>query len=256
MVELNRAISPIGFGAFKIGRTEGAKYPLPYALPDFEAASHLLNMLPDLGIHYVDTAPAYGVSEDRVGRAIGHRRGEFFISTKVGECFEAGRSTYDFSEPAVRASIDRSRKHLRTEVLDLVFVHAHRGDVEVVTQTDVVETLCRLRDEGVVAAIGLSAYTEEAFRLGFAWADAIMLEYHPDAPSLAAVIEDAARRGLTVVVKKPLASGRLEPEHALGFVLSNPGVRSLVIGSLNLDHLAQAVRIANKVRVERNAGMD
>ena len=40
-----------------------------------------------------------------------------------------------------------------------------------------------------------------------------------------------------VVVKKPLASGRLDPGEALRFVLSEPGVASAVVGTLSLDHM-------------------
>ena len=248
MAGIGRAVSPIGFGAFKIGRTEGAKYPLPYDLPDFDQAARLLDGLLDLGIRYLDTAPAYGVSEERIGRAIGHRRAEFLLSTKVGETYDNGRSTFDFSERAVRESLDRSRARLRADTLDLVFVHAQHDDVDVLIHSDVVSTLRKKREEGVVAAIGLSGYTEPAFRLGLEWADALMIEYHPLDRSLEPVIAEAARRGVAVMVKKPLASGRLDPEQAIEFILSNPGVTSVVVGSLNLDHLAEAARIARRVR--------
>ena len=53
-------MSPIGFGAFKIGRNEGIKYPQGYDLPDDARVERLLNEVLDLGINYVDTAPAYG----------------------------------------------------------------------------------------------------------------------------------------------------------------------------------------------------
>ena len=60
-------LSPIGFGAFKIGRTEGAKYAEAYSLPSDAEATALVHAVLDLGITLIDTAPAYGVSEERVG---------------------------------------------------------------------------------------------------------------------------------------------------------------------------------------------
>ena len=66
----NLNVSPIGFGAFKIGRNAGIKYPSAYDLPDQRAVNLLLGGVLDLGITYFDTAPAYGLSEERLGRAL------------------------------------------------------------------------------------------------------------------------------------------------------------------------------------------
>jgi aryl-alcohol dehydrogenase-like predicted oxidoreductase len=62
-------VSPLGFGAFKIGRNQGIKYPSSYDLPDEKSVSRLLNELLDLGITYIDTAPAYGLSEDALDQS-------------------------------------------------------------------------------------------------------------------------------------------------------------------------------------------
>src|SRR5882724_2716809 len=78
------AVSPIGLGALKIGRNQKVKYRAPYELPDRTAVETLLNGILDLGINYIDTAPAYGLSEERIGEALGSRGGEFVVSTKVG----------------------------------------------------------------------------------------------------------------------------------------------------------------------------
>ncbi len=121
--------SPLGFGAFKIGRNQKVKYPQGYDLPDESAVARLLNGVLDLGILLIDTAPAYGFSEERIGAAVAHRRREFLLSTKVGETFENGISTYDFSGPAIRASVERSLRRLRTDVLDLVFLHSPGDDL-------------------------------------------------------------------------------------------------------------------------------
>lgn len=234
-------MSAIGFGAFKIGRNEGIKYPEGYALPTDAQAEALLNGVLDLGITYVDTAPAYGVSEERIGRFLAPRRDEFMVSTKVGETFENGRSTYDFSEPAVRASIDRSRRRLGRDVLDLVLVHAPRNDVEILQQTQVVATLMELRDRGIVRHIGFSGHTEPAFAAALDWADAIMVEYHEKDATLGPVMSKAAARGVTVIVKKGLASGTLNARSAAQFVFRHPAVRSLVVGSLSLSHLRELI---------------
>src|SRR5690606_15281931 len=95
--------------------------------------ARLLNAILDLGINYIDTAPAYGLSEERIGRAIAHRRDEFVISTKVGERFEDGTSYYEFDRSSVESSLANSLQKLRTDVLDIVFIHAPADDVRVLT---------------------------------------------------------------------------------------------------------------------------
>jgi aryl-alcohol dehydrogenase-like predicted oxidoreductase len=237
-------VSPVGFGAFKIGRNEGIKYPRGYDLPDERAVERLVGSVLDLGINYIDTAPAYGLSEQRLGRALAGRRGACVVSTKVGETFAEGRSVYDFSAAAVRASVERSLRRLARDVLDLVFVHAAGDDLAVVRESDAVPALEALRSAGLVRAIGLSAKTVEGARAALEWADAIMVEYHLDDRRAAPVIAEAAGADVGVVVKKGLASGRLDPEPAVRFVLDTPGVGSLVVGSLSIDHLRDHVRVA------------
>jgi aryl-alcohol dehydrogenase-like predicted oxidoreductase len=240
-------VSPIGYGAFKIGRNEKTKYAASYALPDEQAVDRLLNGLLDMGISYIDTAPAYGLSEERIGRAIGRRRGEYTISSKVGETFASGQSQYDFSAAAVRASIEQSLRRLKTDVLDVIFIHSDGNDLAIQQSTDAVPALVELKRQGLVRAIGLSGKTPDGARLALDWADVIMVEYHAEDPSHGPVIAAAGERGVGVVVKKGLASGRLPAETAIGFVLANPGIASLVIGGLKLEHFRTNIAIAAQV---------
>jgi aryl-alcohol dehydrogenase-like predicted oxidoreductase len=243
------AVSPIGFGAFKIGRNQGVKYPSGYDLPDEAAVATLLGGVLDLGINYVDTAPAYGLSEARIGRALAGR--DFVLSTKVGETFEDGRSTYDFSAEAVRASVERSRARLGRERLELVFIHAHADDVAILRDTPVVATLAALQRDGLIGAIGFSGKTVPAARLALDFADVLMIEYHLEDRSHAEIIAEAARRGVGVVVKKGLASGRLPAADAIAFVLGTAGVCSLVIGGLDLHHIRENLAIAERAGASR-----
>ena len=236
--------SPLGFGAFKIGRNQKIKYPQPYDLPGEPEVTRLLNGILDLGVTLIDTAPAYGLSEERIGNVIAHRRREFVLSTKVGETFENGSSTYDFSAAAIRQSIERSLRRLRTDVLDLVFLHSPGNDLEILTRTDAVATLQELKQDGLVRAIGLSGKTVEGAQHALAWADALMVEYHLGDRSHEPVIKEAARHGLGVIVKKGLAAGHLPPADAIRFVLANAHVSSLIIGGLNLAHIAENVAVA------------
>ncbi len=238
------AVAPIGFGAFKIGRNQSIKYPHDYALPDDAEAGRILDGVLELGINWIDTAPAYGASEERIGRHLHTRRDEFVLSTKVGETFDEGRSHYDFSRSAVQESVARSLRRLRTDVLDVVFVHSDGRDETIQRQTDVVETLQDLKSAGATRAIGFSGKTVAGARLALEWADVLMVAYNAADRSHEAVIAEAGRRGVPVIVKKGLASGHLPPEHAIRFVLGHPDVTLLLVGSLNLQHLREDLRIA------------
>jgi len=241
-------LPPLGFGAFKIGRNQGIKYATPYELPDLAAVAALLHGVLDLGCTYLDTAPAYGISEERIGQSLGHSPHDFSLSTKVGETFVDGQSSYDFSRTAVEASLQRSCERLQTDVLDIVFIHAHARDFEILQQTDVVAVLREWREKHKIRAIGLSGKTPEAAQLALEWCDALMVEYHLQDPSHAAVMAEAAQRGIGVIVKKGLASGALPAAEAIRFVLANPHVTSLVVGGLSLEHFAENWRTAIAAR--------
>ncbi len=239
-------VSPVGFGAFKIGRNEGIKYADGYDLPDEDSCARLLNEVLDLGIDLLDTAPAYGISEERIGRHLAGRRDEFTLTTKAGETFENGVGRYDFSAEGIDASVDRSLSRLRTDRLDVVFVHSNGDDQAILDAGDALDVLVRRRDRGDIRSIGFSGKTVDGHLAAIATGvvDCLMVEYHELDTTQRPVLEAAASAGVGVLVKKGLASGRLEPETAIPFCLASPGVASVVIGSLRAENLAHNLQIA------------
>lgn len=242
--------SPIGFGAFKIGRNLKTKYAAPYDLPSDEDAGTLLNGVLDLGITLIDTAPAYGLSEERIGRHLNDRRGEFVLSTKVGETFTGGESNYAFDRQSVSASIDRSLGALQTDHLDLLFIHSAGNDLALLESTDVLETLLDRKTAGDIGRIGFSGKTNDGASAALATGaiDALMVAFSPDDRASADVLDAAAKLGVDVFVKKGLGSGRVSADEAIPFCLAHPSVRTLVIGSLSLEHMAANCRIAEATR--------
>lgn len=241
-------VTPIGFGAFKIGRNEGIKYPTGYALPDEPAVERLLNTVLDLGINYIDTAPAYGLSEERIGKFLSHRRAEFVLSTKVGETFAEGRSNYDFSAEGVRNSVERSLQRLKTDCLDLVFVHSDGNDDRILHETDCLSTLADLKSRGLIRNVGFSGKTVEGARSAIASVDVLMIEYHLEDQSHAEVIAEANQHGIGIVVKKGLAAGHLPPADALRFLFTKSDVTSVVIGGLNSQNIAYNILSVKELR--------
>ena len=243
---LGRPVTVLGWGAFKIGRNEGIKYPTPYDLPSDAEARSLIHAVIEMGIGVIDTAPAYGLSETRIGEAMGGRRDSIFLSTKAGETFEDGRSAWDFSERAVEVSVARSLDRLRTSRVDCVWVHSNGSDTAILREGGALRALERGRSRGLCAAIGFSPKTPDgAFAaLDDDRVDALMLEFHPRDDSMLPVIREAHRTGRAVFVKKPLASGHLSPAEAMPWILRHPEVTCVVVGGLNADRLRATAALA------------
>ena len=123
---------------------------------------------------------------------------------------------------------------------------ANKGVIEQIGQG----LAATLRAEGIVRAIGFSGKDVEGAAAALDWADAIMVEYHLENRAHEPVIAQAAAAGVGVVVKKGLASGHLSPADAIRFVLANPDVSSVLVGSLSLEHLEENVRVAEEVGTE------
>ena len=104
-------VPALGLGAGQVGD----------ARLDEAGAARLLGGALDLGVTLLDTARSYGLSEERIGRHLAHRRGEFLLSTKVGYGVEG---VADWTGPAVARGIDEALGRLRTDVIDLVFLHS------------------------------------------------------------------------------------------------------------------------------------
>ena len=106
-------VSPLGLGTVKLGRDQGVKYPNGFQIPDDDAARMLLKQAKGLGINLIDTAPAYGRSEERLGPLLRGQRQDWVIVSKVGEEFADGLSRHDFSAAHTRMSVERSLNVLK-----------------------------------------------------------------------------------------------------------------------------------------------
>ena len=246
-------VSRLGLGTVKFGRNRGVKYPGGdgFAMPADGQIEALLDVALECGINLLDTAPAYGTSEERLGKLMGARRAKFFLVTKTGEEFVNDKSEYIFTAEHTRMSVERSLKRLRTDVLDCVLLHSSRDDVNVIASTPALETLSRLKDQGKIGNIGVSTHTVEGGRLAVDLSDCVMVSYNRSYTGERAVIDHAHAKGKAVLVKKGFASGHIDSlgdltEH-IRFVIRTPGVTSLVFGSISPDNIranARAVTVS------------
>jgi aryl-alcohol dehydrogenase-like predicted oxidoreductase len=246
-------VSALGFGAGQIG--DGA-------LGEAEAGA-LLNAAIDLGITLVDTARGYGLSEERIGRHLAHRRGEFVLSTKVGYDVPGYEN---WTGPCITAGVDAALGRLRTDAIDVA--HLHSCPLDVLERGDVIEALERAVEAGKVRVAAYSGDNEPlewavaSGRFGSVQSSVNIFDQRVIDRGLAA----ARARGLGLVAKRPVGNApwrfaerpvgdyceeywtrmhamMIVPyeiewqELALRFTAWLPGVGSCIVGTRNLDHL-------------------
>jgi aryl-alcohol dehydrogenase-like predicted oxidoreductase len=247
-------VSILGFGAGHIGGNE---------MSDADA-SQLLNAALDLGITLIDTAKGYGLSEERIGRAIAHRRSEFVLSTKGGYGVDG---VPDWTGECIARGIDEARARLRAERIDVF--HLHSCDEQTLNRDDIVRVLDDARNAG---KIGISAYSGENEALSSAIDRGVFGSIQcsvnvADQRSIDREIARAHERGLGVIGKRPLANAPwrfqeqphgnyaetywnrlramnidLDLDTAIRFSAFAPGVSSVIVGTSNIDHLRTIAR--------------
>ncbi len=246
----------LGFGAMQAGDPRIGE----------EHAARLLNLALDLGLTLIDTARSYGLSEERIGRHLAHRRAEFVLSTKVG--YDADGFP-DWTYGCVVAGVEAACKRLHTDVIDIV--HLHSCDLDRLESGEVVEALEDCRRAGklrVAAYSGDSAALRYAIALG-AFGSVQASVNLCDQEALPALAE-ARDCGLGTIAKRPLAGQSwraaepsAEPVHreyarrfdvlrgepgvgaadlealALRFAAYSPGVDCAIVGGTSPGHLAK-----------------
>lgn len=253
-------VSPLGLGTVKLGRNKGVKYPKHFQIPDDKKVLDLLDQAWDLGINLLDTAPAYGNSELRLGELLSQQPHDFVVATKVGETFDAktGESFYNFTPEFIIASIQQSLKKLRRDTLDIVLIHSDGNDKHIIEHYGALETLADLKQQGLIRAIGMSTKTVKGGLLALQQSDLAMVMHNLEYQQEQAVLDQAKLDNKGIFIKKALASGHLTAidksldivQKNFDFIYSHPAVTSIIIGTINPTHLednvVKAARALNK----------
>jgi aryl-alcohol dehydrogenase-like predicted oxidoreductase len=152
------AVSSLGFGGSPIGCMD----------TDQAAVTEVLNELLDHGVSLIDTAHVYYGSEEAIGSAVGHRRGEYVLVSKCGSKYTDDDLPPIWTPEYISATIDRSLQRLRTDHIDVMLLHS--CDLETLQRGEALGAVVAARDAGKVRFAGYSGDNETA-----AWAAA-----HPD----------------------------------------------------------------------------
>lgn len=245
-------VSVLGFGGSEIGY-EGA---------DEATVSTLLNSALDAGLNVIDTAECYESSEELIGKAVSHRRSEFYLFTKCGH--PRGIGSEDWSASSILESIERSLKRLQTDCVDLVQLHS--CSEAILRKGEAMSALQTARDRGYTRYLGYSGDSLAAkFAVESEVFDSLQTSLNiADQEAVELTIPRARERDLGVIAKRPIANAawvsghkpansythtywdRLrklnypflrsaDPSkgigHALRFTLSVPGVDVAIVGT-------------------------
>lgn len=247
-------VSRVGLGTVKFGRNTGVKYPEKFSIPNDRSLSRLLATARELGINLLDTAPSYGTSETRLGQLLKQQRKEWVISSKVGEQYLHGVSTFSFSADSVRKSVETSLARLATDYIDIVLVHSDGNDRHIIRELDTLDALSRLKDRGTIRCFGVSTKSVEGGLLALEHCDLVMVTYNLNYRDEETVLDQARLAGKGVFVKKALGSGTLCKarhgedvlEQALLFASQHAAVTAVIVGTINESHLRRNVAIINR----------
>lgn len=246
-------LSPLSLGTVKIGRNQGVKYPSGFDLPDDKSVNRLLQTAQRLGVTSIDTAPAYGISEQRLGPLLKGQRQQFQIIGKAGEHFIDGQSHYDFSAKGLKAQLEQSLKHLQTDYLDCWLLHCNNDDLENLTD-EALHCLQQAKQDGWVKSIGASTKTVAAGEKALTYLDCAMITASLDYSDEDSLFSFAEERDKGILLKKIFNSGwglhqndnkaafqAQSFKRLFGFAASC----SAVVGTLNPKHLTENVQAFN-----------
>ena len=241
-----------------------------------DAADAFLNRVLDVGINFIDTAPDYGVSEERIGRAIGHRRDEFYLATKCGCAYVQHADhieiKHEWRQDVVRRNLHTSLTRLQSDYIDLLQFHG--GDAETLQRAGLIDLLLEFRDQGLIRHLGVSSNLPdlpglielgvfETFQMPYS---CLASHNHPwltrAASDGAGVIirGGVAHGGPDAEIQRPalndvwsearldetLPEGMSRAELILRFTLTHPAAHTVIVGTCNEEHLQENIEAASR----------
>jgi len=240
--------SKIGLGTVEIG--------LPYGigvkdLPTEQEAERILRSAVEMGVTYIDTARGYGVAEERIGKSgIGKMPG-VIVGTKCGQFLKNEPDLHGGElEKRIREDIDMSRQMLQQEQLQLVQLHNELPDYT--DFRELVEILQKIKDEGKVMHVGVSTRGEAAALAAYGtdFFETSQLAYSIlDQRMAKAVLPLAQEKDIAIINRSVLLKGALTPAaeklpDQLALLKDNARRAGAIAGGLGIDLPALAIRFA------------
>jgi len=265
-------VTQLGYGSMGLRgpRTWGVR-----VVSDSEA-DVFLNAVLDAGINFIDTAPDYGVSEERIGQFIASRRSEYILATKCGCDYQQHDDhlevIHTWTRDVLLRNLETSLERMQTDYIDLMQFHG--GDAETIKCAGLVETLMEFKSQGLIRFIGSSnSIPNLQGMIELDVFDTFQIPYSCLAPSHHDLITAAADTGAGIIIRGGIAHGGPDAEIQrpalndvwtaaglddllseemnraeliLRYTLSHPHCHTTIVGTCNHHHLAENVRTLDK----------
>ncbi len=256
------SVSPLGLGAGLIGGGH---------IQEVDAGKLLQEAL-ELGVRLIDTGPAYGLSEERIGRHLAHRRDDFVLCARYAP---AGVSIPGESVATLQSQVEASLARMKTEHLDLLLVSGQGDEFDIPGQLiEFLEGLVKAGKVRIAGFSGANGSLDAALALPALGAVEVSVNVF-DQRGFEAHVIPASARGMGVLVKRPVANApwlyeerphnplvegywdRMKamgfqpgdltwPEIAIRFAAHQAGVGCAIFGTANVRQLARQVEWVDK----------
>ena len=265
-------VTMLGYGAMEL---RGA--PRARDISEGQAET-VLNAVLDAGINYIDTSIDYGLSEERIGRYIGHRRDEYFLASKCGCLVGAPpaprgeRNPHVFTRENITAGVEQSLRRMKTDYLDVVQFHSSPSKATL-EEHGALDALLELKEAGKVRFVGMSATLPHLLdHIAAGVFDVFQIPYSAVEREHEAAIGAAANAGAGIVVRGGAAKGApsegkqsglqwqrwrqaqlddlldgMSPmEFILRFTFTNPDLDTTIVGTVNPAHLQANLEVLER----------
>ena len=262
-------IGVIGFGTSYIGRADEKEIEATIALAL------------EMGINYIDLASADARPFPCFGRVVGGAREKVHYQIHFGAIYKDGPYARDYNLEAVKRSIDWQLEQLRTDYIDVGFIHCvdEQAELEQLLSGGVIDHIKALKRQGVVRHIGLSTHTPAiAHRvLDLGLPDVLMFslnpayDYRQDGDYSDGTLDERHelyRRcealGVGISVMKTYAGGQLldektspfhralTPYQCIQYALDRPGVMTVLPGYRNREDVRRTLGFFEAEAAERD----
>lgn len=234
----------LGLGLISIGKLWGHR---DSTVPTEGQARQLLESALTLGIRYFDTAPSYGVSEERLSGFLATimpaQRSSVTLATKFGEHWDTDRQQpyVDHSYDALARSLDRSLERLGS--IDLL--QLHKTTPEVLRSRDLERALRYATSLGIPnLGASVSDLDSAALALSISTFSVLQFPFNPASVHFRETAYRATASGLLAVTNRPFGMGSLlyaeqplTPLAAFGFLRQQPFDGVVLTGTRSVEHL-------------------
>lgn len=235
----------LGCGLIAIGRQWG----ITRTIPTESEAIHFLEKAYQYGIRFFDTAPSYGLSEERLGiflkQLTKNERESVTIATKFGEHWDHTRNEpyVDHSFDSLQRSLHQSHERLgRIDIVQL-----HKTSTEVLISNDTRRALDYA--QSLAPTVGASVSDpESALQViddrSFQW---IQVPYNQTQTHFGNIIQKASRKKLKIMVNRPFQMGNIllashDTVEPFRFILKQPFSGIVLTGTSDSRHLKENIK--------------